>query len=321
MSPKNLKIIFAGTPEFSVPTLQTLINSSHEIVGVFTQPDRPAGRGQKLTASPIKQLALQHQLPIFQPKTLRDPEIQETIKKLNCDLMIVIAYGLILPTAVLEIPPLGCINVHASLLPRWRGAAPIQHAILAGDTETGITIMQMEAGLDTGPMLLQNKCVISANETSATLHDKLAQLGADSLMQALEKLPQLTPITQDEQFANYAAKIEKSSAEIHWQQPAINILRQINAYNPWPVAFTYYQEKIIRIWEAQALITPEFKHAKPGEVININREGIDVLTSNGIIKILKLQLPGGKPLSVAEILNGKSLIINIGDRFENLKHE
>jgi len=306
-----VKIIFAGTPEFAVAPLKALLNSEHTIVTVYTQPDRPAGRGLKLTASPVKQLALAHAIPVCQPLSLRDPEAQQTLKNWQADVMIVAAYGLILPSAVLTIPPLGCINIHASLLPRWRGAAPIQRAILAGDQETGITIMQMDAGLDTGPMLYQVRCPIYASDTSQDLHDRLAQLGADALLTILKNLTAQPQIQNNDQ-ACYAPKIEKSEAEINWQQSASEIDRLIRAFNPWPIAYTFCNNQILRIWQAQVI--SENNNAVPGTIIRANKSGIDVATHTDILRLLKIQLPGGKPLAVNDILNAHTNLFSVGTK-------
>jgi len=300
-----LRIIFAGTPEFAATCLQSLLESPHEVCAVYTQPDRPAGRGRKLTASPVKALALEHGLPVCQPPTLRDPDAQRELAAWQADIMVVVAYGLILPQAVLDTPPLGCINVHASLLPRWRGAAPIQRAILAGDAESGVTIMQMEAGLDTGPMLLRVSCPIGADDTAQTLHDRLAGLGARALVEALAGLEAgaLAAETQDEALANYAAKLEKSEAEIHWGRGAAELDRQIRAFNPWPVAFTRLGERNLRIWEAEP--RPGSSPAAPGTVLAADPDGIDVATGEGILRLKRLQLPGGRPLPARDFLNAQ----------------
>ena len=301
--PKSLKIIFAGTPEFAATALEQLIASNHDVVAVYTQPDRPAGRGRKLKPSPVKELALANGLAVFQPVSLKDHEVQQQLADQAADLMIVAAYGLILPKAVLDLPPLGCINIHASLLPRWRGAAPIQRAILAGDAETGITIMQMDVGLDTGDMLLKLSCTIEQTDTAASLHDKLAELGAQAVTQALEKLTagELMPQKQDDSKANYATKLEKAEAIIDWTLPALDINRQVRAFNPWPVAQTQLGEKVLRIWEAELLELDS--QAKAGTIIHADKRGIDVATGMGVLRLKKIQLPGGKPMDVASFLN------------------
>ena len=303
-----LKIIFAGTPEFAATTLKALLESEHEVVAVYTQPDRPAGRGRKLTASPVKALALEHDLPVLQPVSLKDPTAQQELASWSADLMVVIAYGLILPEPVLTAPRLGCVNVHASLLPKWRGAAPIQRAILAGDRETGITIMQMDAGLDTGDMLHIVSCPIEPGETTQMLHDKLADLGARALLDTLPGLADGTiqPQPQDDSLATYAEKLHKGEAELDWEQSAEILARKVWGLNSWPVAFTRFEGKNLRIWQA----TPMANQAQgtPGEVIAESREGIDVKTGDGILRIQQLQMPGGKPLSAEQFLNAHSLL-------------
>jgi len=305
---KSYQIIFAGTPGFAAVALDALLQSPHQIKAVYTQPDRPAGRGQKLTPSPVKALALQHQLPVYQPKTLRDEKEQAFLKNLQADLMIVAAYGLILPKPILEAPLLGCINIHASYLPRWRGAAPIQRAILAGDAVTGITIMQMDEGLDTGPMLHRITCPIQPEDTSETLHDRLATLGATALLETLAR--PLIPLMQDSTQATYAKKILKEEASIQWQSSAEEIDRQIRAFNPWPVACTTLEGQTLRIWQA-SIVTGQ-AIGKPGTLIRVSKEGIDVMTGQGILRLLKIQWPGGRVLSVADVLNAKQAWLTIG---------
>lgn len=312
-----MRIIFAGTPEFAVPSLRALIDSDNEVIAVYTQPDRPAGRGQKLTASPVKSLALQHKLPVYQPTTLRDFQEQQRLQQLHPDLMVVVAYGMLLPSAVLVIPRLECINIHPSLLPRWRGAAPIQRAILSGDTVTGVTIMQMEEGLDSGPMLLKIKCPIESTDTSATLHDKLSKIGSKALLDVIAQLD--FPFAEDQHAkgegilhreiqnpneACYAKKISKEEAEINWDLYAGELDRQIRAFNPWPVAYTFLQDQIIKIW--QAIPLDETHQKNPGTIIRSNKNGIDVATGLGILRLMQLQLPGGRCLPVADILNAKA---------------
>ena len=308
---KSYNIIFAGTPAFAATALEALLHSPHQIKAVYTQPDRPAGRGQKLTASPVKQLALQHQLPIHQPVSLRDEKEQAILKELNADLMIVVAYGLILPKAVLQAPHLGCINIHASLLPRWRGAAPIQRAIFAGDEKTGITIMQMDEGLDTGPMLDKVECRIESQDTSESLHDRLALLGAKEIIQVLEKLNSFSPISQDATKATYAQKITKDEAKINWDLSADEISRQVRAFNPWPVAVTSLDDQVIRIWKTE-VVTHEKTSAQPGAIMQINSYGAEIATGKGVLRLLKIQLPGGKALPVADVLNAKREILTPG---------
>lgn len=308
----TLKIIFAGTPAFAAPTLKTLLSSAHNVCAVFTQPDRPAGRGKKLTASVIKEIALQHQLPIYQPLNLRDEITQQQIKNLHADVMIVVAYGLIIPAAILAMPKMGCINVHASLLPRWRGAAPIQRAILAGDEATGITIMQMNAGLDTGDILTQSSCPITATDTSATLQEKLAQQGATDLLTTLDDLVagKIKPQPQDNSLATYASKITKAEAKINWQLPAITIERAVRAFNPWPVAYTEIDAQPLRIWQATAL--PENNTINAGTILHADEHGIDIATGEGVLRILQLQLPGSRVMSVADVLHSKKSLFKEG---------
>jgi methionyl-tRNA formyltransferase len=302
---KPLNIIFAGTSSFALPSLLALINSEHRISMVYTQPDRPAGRGRHLSATPVKELALTHSLPIRQPKTLRDPVEQEFLKSLQADLMIVAAYGLLLPKVILAAPSLGCINVHGSLLPRWRGAAPIQYAILSGDTASGITIMQMDEGLDTGDILHQLSCPIMENDTSQELHDRLAPLGAKALLETLTLIQSntLNPIPQNNAQATLAPKIEKEQAAIIWNESAITISRKIRAYNPWPIAYTSLDQQILRIWQCEVL--PQTTKEIPGKIINIEKNGIDVATGDGVLRLLKVQLPGGKALAVSDMLNAR----------------
>lgn len=310
---QGLKIIFAGTPEFAASSLQALLGSEHEMLAVYTQPDRPAGRGRKLTASPVKVLALEHDLPVMQPVSLRDEAAQQTLFDFQADVMVVVAYGLILPEPVLAAPRLGCVNVHASLLPRWRGAAPIQRAILAGDAETGVTIMQMDAGLDTGDMLHKVVCPIETADTAQTLHDKLATQGAVALRHTLAMLSagSAKPEKQNDADSNYAQKLQKAEAQIHWSQSAQELSRAVRAFNPWPVAFTRFDDKNLRIWLAQAL--DEATGKPPGTVLAESRDGIDVATGNGVLRVTQLQLPGGKSLDAGQFLNAHSLL---GVRFD-----
>jgi methionyl-tRNA formyltransferase len=315
MSVTPLRIIFAGTPDFAARHLQGLLNSTHQLVAVYTQPDRPAGRGKKLQASPVKQLALAHDLPVFQPTSLRDEQAQDALNQLAADVMVVVAYGLMLPQAVLDAPRLGCLNVHASLLPRWRGAAPIQRAIEAGDPETGITIMQMDAGLDTGDMLSCSRCAIGADTTAASLHDELAELGVPQLLQVLDKLPatQAAAIPQKEAGTTYAEKISKSEAEIDWQRSATELDHAIRAFNPFPVCFSKLSGERVKVWTAAAV--DEESDATPGTLVRADRDGIVVQCGKGQISIQTLQLPGGKPLSAEQILNARSAQFCPGQKF------
>lgn len=298
-----MNVIFAGTPEFAVPTLQALIDSHHEVVAVYTQPDRPAGRGRQLAASPVKQCALAHDIPVFQPKTLRDQQAQQTLAAHQADVMVVVAYGLILPAAVLQAPKQGCINVHGSLLPRWRGAAPIQRAVLAGDAETGVTIMQMDEGLDTGPMLRKVSCAINATDTSHDLYQRLAPLGADALLATLSDIEQgqLQAQAQDDAQATHAAKLNKADAVIDWQLPAAQIDRNIRGYFPWPVATFALDDLRIKVHEA-TVITQSHDYA-PGTIVAADKNGIDVACGSDVIRLTCLQFPGKKALSAHDILN------------------
>ncbi|MDO8826763.1 methionyl-tRNA formyltransferase [Methylophaga sp.] len=309
-----MRIIFAGTPDFAATTLAALLTTDHEICAVYSQPDRPAGRGRKLTASPVKQLALQHQIPVEQPLNFKAETDRATLASYQADLMIVVAYGLLLPQSVLDTPRLGCINVHASLLPRWRGAAPIQRAILAGDVKTGVCIMQMDAGLDTGPVLQRAEIPIEASDTGEQLHDKLATLGADTLLKTLENFEHLQALASPQNDAEscYAAKLHKAEANIDWSQPAEQIDRQIRAFNSWPVAQTPWQDKMLRIWNA-AVIAPPHQNAAPGTIIQVDRHGIDIATGNGAIRVLTLQAPGKKAMPVTDFLNAHPL--KAGDHF------
>lgn len=307
MSP--LRIIFAGTPDFSVPSLEALLAAGQEVVAVYTQPDRPAGRGRKLTPSPVKAAALAQGLPVFQPPTLRDEGAVADLRALAADLMVVVAYGLLLPQAVLDAPRLGCVNVHASLLPRWRGAAPIQRALLAGDGESGVTIMRMAAGLDTGPMYLLRPLAIAPRETGGGLSDKLAVLGAQALVAALPGIADgsLIPVPQDDDLASYAHKLSKAEAEVDWSRPAVEIDRLIRAFDPWPVAQTSLDGASLRLWgsELSDLIPPPA--ALPGQVLAAGKGGIEVATGAGVLRLTRLQPPGKRPMSAAEFLNARHL--------------
>jgi methionyl-tRNA formyltransferase len=303
-----MKIIFAGTPQFAASALAALLRE-HQIVAVLTQPDRPSGRGMQLTASPVKQLALQHGLPVLQPATLKAEDAQREIAALDADAMVVAAYGLILPQAVLDLPRYGCLNIHASLLPRWRGAAPIQRAILAGDAETGITIMQMDAGLDTGDMLLRQSCPVSPTDTAATLHDKLADLGADSILKALRRLPELVPVKQDDAAATYAAKLLKSEGRIDWQQDARQLGLAVRAFNPFPVCHATLADTAIKVWQA----TPVAQQGEPGAVLVADKHGITVACGKDALRLEVLQRPGGKAQPAAQFL--QAVPIKVGDKF------
>lgn len=300
-----MKLIFAGTPEFAASSLAALIAAGHEVALVLTQPDRPAGRGMKLTPSPVKQLALQHGLPVEQPLSLKKEAAQQLLRDVGADVMVVAAYGLILPQAVLDIPRLGCLNVHASLLPRWRGAAPIQRAIQVGDSETGITIMQMEAGLDTGPMLLKRSVMIAPDDNAGSLHDKLADMGGQAIVAALGAYASGTPVAeqQDDAQANYAAKLTKAEAEIDWSKPAAEVARSVRAFNPFPVAFTSLAGEPLKVWRAE----PASGSGAPGSVLNVSTDGVWVACGEGALKVLELQRAGGKRLPVSAFLAGTPL--------------
>ncbi len=313
-----MKIIFAGTPQFAVSALAALLRE-HQVVAVLTQPDRPAGRGMQLAAGPVKQFALQHGLTVLQPASLKTEEAQRSIAALNADVMVVAAYGLILPKAVLQIPRYGCLNIHASLLPHWRGAAPIQRAILAGDKETGITIMQMDEGLDTGDMLLRHACPIEATESSQTLHDKLAEMGASSILEALRLLQEnrLTPIKQDNGAASYAPKLTKHEAQIDWRQDARQIERAVRAYNPFPVCHARLKGVAIKVWQA-ALCTDKRvesdKGKDPGRVIAVDKRGIAVACGKDALRLEVLQRPGGKAQPAEQFL--QAMPVEAGDVFD-----
>ena len=303
-----MKLIFAGTPEFAAVALRAIINAGHEVVLVLTQPDRPSGRGMKLRYSAVKEVALAAGIEVFQPQTLREHDAQERLRSFAADAMIVAAYGLILPQAVLDMPRWGCLNIHASLLPRWRGAAPIHRAILAGDGTTGVCIMQMEAGLDTGPVLLVKSLPIVSDDTTGALHDKLAELGAQMIVKALHQLP-LKPNPQPGTDACYAVKIEKSEAALDWRLPAAQLDRQIRAFNPFPGAFADLDGFAIKIWRADQMTIC----GTPGQIVSIDTDGIVVACGEGSLRLTELQKPGGKRLPVAQFLAGNP--IAEGSRF------
>jgi methionyl-tRNA formyltransferase len=297
-----MKIVFAGTPDFAVPTLQALLDSEHQICGVYTQPDRPAGRGRKLTASPVKALAFSANLPVFQPENFKQAGALEQLAALEPDLIVVIAYGLILPQAVLDIPKFGSINVHGSLLPRWRGAAPIHRAVMAGDDKTGITIMKVVKKLDAGDMLYKIECPINADSTSSELHDQLAEIGAQGLIQVVNQIEQGTLIAepQDEALVTYAHKLEKNEAMLDWQKSAQELDRQVRGLNAWPVAQTLYKGEVLRVWRSEVI---DGESDLPAGTISCQQHALDVATGNGILRLLEVQLPGGKRIAGKDFLN------------------
>ncbi|EXJ15400.1 methionyl-tRNA formyltransferase [Imhoffiella purpurea] len=304
----RLKVIFAGTPEFAVPSLSALIAADLDLIAVYTQPDRPAGRGRKLQMSPVKRLALDAGIQVLQPQSLkRDPDAVERLRALGADLMVVVAYGLLLPVEVLEAPRLGCVNVHASLLPRWRGAAPIQRSVLAGDATAGVCIMRMEAGLDTGPVYRRAEIPVAPRETGGSLHDRLAVLGAEALIAALPGIADgsARPEPQDDSAATYAHKLTKEEARIDWTWSAAAIERQVRAFDPWPIAYTLLDGETLRIWDAEA--EAETASVAPGTLVDTGKRGIRIATGDGLLRITRLQPSGKKPMSAADYLNARSL--------------
>ncbi|PQJ68338.1 methionyl-tRNA formyltransferase [Photobacterium angustum] len=302
---KPLRIVFAGTPDFAARHLAALLSSQHQVVAVYTQPDRPAGRGKKLTASPVKNIALEHDIPVYQPASLRNEEAQQELAAIEADIMVVVAYGLLLPQEVLDTPRLGCINVHGSILPRWRGAAPIQRSIWAGDTETGVTIMQMDIGLDTGDMLKVATLPIEASDTSATMYEKLADLGPDALIDCLSDIANGTAVAvkQDDELANYAKKLSKEEAFIDWTMDAAAIERCVRAFNPWPMSYFTVAEQNIKVW--QAVVEADNQGKAPGTILSADKQGILVATGNGALRLLSLQPPGKKAMTAADLLNSR----------------
>jgi methionyl-tRNA formyltransferase len=310
-----LRIVFAGTPDFAATHLTALLDSPHEIIAVYTQPDRPAGRGKKLAASPVKQLAALHELPVYQPQNLKDANTQAELASLQPDLMIVVAYGLLLPQAVLDIPRIGCINVHASLLPRWRGAAPIQRAIEAGDTETGVCIMQMEAGLDTGPVLSKLTCPILPTDTGGTLHDRLAVLGPQALLTTLDQLAagNIVAEKQDDTLATYARKLGKEEAHLDFTRPASALCLQIRAFNPFPISWCLLPDgERLRVWQAGFDEQPQDKN--PGTVLACEPDGLRIVCGQGSLILTELQLPNRNRMMMRDIVNGQLLALQSGDR-------
>ncbi|QOR40134.1 methionyl-tRNA formyltransferase [Billgrantia diversa] len=324
---RSLRVIFAGTPDFAAASLAALLHSQHRVVAVYTQPDRPAGRGRKLTASPVKSLALEHDLPVRQPETLKLVEVQGELADFEADIMLVVAYGLILPQAVLDIPRLGCLNVHASLLPRWRGAAPIQRAIEAGDSESGVTIMQMDAGLDTGAMLLTRRTPITATTTGGELHDTLAILGGEALVEVLDALADegLAATPQPEAGVTYAAKLSKAEAELDFSRPALELAAKVRAFNPWPVAWSICGEERLRLLMAEAAnLNDGEPTAAPGTLLAPDADALRIacgLRGDEVLRITRAQLPGGKPLAARDLLNARDERLRPGRRLGNANKE
>lgn len=302
----TLRLVFAGTPDFAVPSLRACLVSGAEVVAVYTQPDRPAGRGRKLAPSPVKQAALAAGVAVEQPETLRDAAVRARLAAHAPDLIVVVAYGLILPKSVLALPRLGCWNVHASLLPRWRGAAPIQRAILAGDAETGVDLMQMEAGLDTGPVLLERRTPIAPDDTGGSLHDRLAALGAEVLAEGLARVLRgeaLMPTPQAAQGVTYAHKLDKAEARLDWNESALTLARKVRAFDPWPVAEAEIHGERMRLWSAEPV--PASVQAAPGSLVATHRDAIDVATGDGLLRIRELQREGGRRVAVRDWLNAR----------------
>jgi len=301
-----MRIIFAGTPDFAVPALQALLNSEHAVVGVYTQPDRPSGRGRKLQNGPVKELALSANIPVYQPENLKEQADIDGMRALDADLMVVVAYGLILSQTILDIPNLGCINIHGSLLPRWRGAAPINRAIIAGDKESGVTIMRVVKKLDAGNMLYKQACLIGDNETASELHDRMMHMGAEALLQVLSQITShaLVDEVQDESLVTYAHKLNKSEAKLNWSCSAIELSRQIRGLNAWPVAQATLGESTVRVWRAEVL---NEKSSLTAGVILDNPKHIDVATGDGVLRLVEIQMPGKKRTLVSAYLNAHSV--------------
>lgn len=309
---KPLKIVFAGTPDFAARHLAALLSSEHNVIAVYTNPDRPAGRGKKLAAPPVKPLALEHDIPVYQPENFKSDEAKQALVDLNADLMVVVAYGMLLPQAVLDTPKLGCINVHGSILPRWRGAAPIQRSIWAGDAETGVTIMQMDIGLDTGDMLKIATLPIEASDTSTSMYEKLAELGPQALVECLEDiaLDKAVPEKQDDALANYAKKLSKEEARIDWNDDAAHIERCVRAFNPWPMSHFEAAENSIKVWQSRVDNKATDKPA--GTILQADKTGIYIATGNGVLVLEQLQVPGKKAMSVQDILNSRASWFEVG---------
>ena len=319
-----MKIIFAGTPDFAAVALSALVKSEHDICAVYCQPDRPAGRGRKLRPGPVKVLAQEQGLAIYQPVSLKAPEVVAQLQQHNADIMVVVAYGLILPVNVLSVPKYGCINIHGSLLPRWRGAAPIHRAIMAGDSETGITIIQMDAGLDTGDMLVRRPCAINDDDTGQTMHDKLAHLGGEAVLEALQLIAtgQQQPVRQDEALTCYAAKISKEEAWLDWSLSAVELAWKIRAFNPWPIARSNLTGQTFLIWQSVPIEASQLdasqlevsQQGKAGLIVAVSDQGLDVATGEGVLRIAQVQLPGKRPIAVADLLRSKT--IEVGSVFD-----
>lgn len=309
---QSLRIVFAGTPDFAARHLAALLSSEHEVIAVYTQPDRPAGRGKKLTASPVKTIALEHDIPVYQPENFKSDEAKQELADLNADIMVVVAYGLLLPQVVLDTPKLGCINVHGSILPRWRGAAPIQRSVWAGDAETGVTIMQMDIGLDTGDMLKVATLPIEASDTSASMYEKLAGLGPDALIDCLADIAtgKAEPVKQDDELANYAKKLSKDEARINWNDDAAHIERCVRAFNPWPMSHFEAAENSIKVWQSR--VTEQTSDKPAGTIVQADKTGIYVATGNGTLVLEQLQVPGKKAMSVQDILNSRASWFEVG---------
>ncbi|WP_038892391.1 methionyl-tRNA formyltransferase [Vibrio campbellii] len=309
---QSLRIVFAGTPDFAARHLAALLSSEHEVIAVYTQPDRPAGRGKKLTASPVKTIALEHDIPVYQPENFKSDEAKQELADLNADIMVVVAYGLLLPQVVLDTPKLGCINVHGSILPRWRGAAPIQRSIWAGDAETGVTIMQMDIGLDTGDMLKIATLPIEASDTSASMYEKLAGLGPDALIDCLADIAagKAKPVKQDDELANYAKKLSKEEARINWNDDAAHIERCVRAFNPWPMSHFEAAENSIKVWQSR--VEEQIIDKPAGTILQADKTGIYVVTGNGVLVLEQLQVPGKKAMSVQDILNSRASWFEVG---------
>ncbi|WP_210449772.1 methionyl-tRNA formyltransferase [Vibrio crassostreae] len=309
---QSLRIVFAGTPDFAARHLAALLSSEHEVIAVYTQPDRPAGRGKKLTASPVKNIALENNIPVYQPENFKSDEAKQELADLNADIMVVVAYGLLLPQVVLDTPRLGCINVHGSILPRWRGAAPIQRSIWAGDKETGVTIMQMDIGLDTGDMLSIATLPIEATDTSASMYEKLAGLGPDALVECLSDIASGKAVAekQDDELANYAKKLSKEEARINWSDDAAHIERCVRAFNPWPMSHFEAAENSIKVWQSRVAGQASDKPA--GTILQADKTGIYVATGQGVLVLEQLQVPGKKAMSVQDILNSRASWFEVG---------